>query len=209
MRTKADIHSIWLIKAPLLAFVALLCLGFPTACSSASVSPGRGSSTDTPTPSEVALAPTPTFTTASSKGWTIDHDTKFPFAFAIPPGWRTGAYTDDHGHGVICEYVVMLFPPDSQAIALPGALEHTPEYMATQVMLDCPRIDGFAPTYADITISGSPGRLYVRDDNHDLMTLADFGEHQYVFTLIAPETRQEQDIPLYMAALASFHYIRS
>jgi hypothetical protein len=97
----------------------------------------------------------------------------------------------------------MLFPPDSQAEAMPGALESTPEYMAIQVMLDCPRIDGFAPTYSDVTISGSPGRLYVGNYSHDLMTLVDFGGHQYVLTLNAPP---EQDIPLYMAVLASFHY---
>jgi hypothetical protein len=208
MRAKADMHSIWLIKAPLLAFVALLCLCFPTACSSASVSPRNMSSTGadviaTPTPSVVVLAPTPTFTTASSKGWTSYHDTTFPFAFAIPPGWRTGAYTDDHGDGVVCEYVVMLFPADSQAVARLGALESTPEYIAIQVMLDCPRLFGPAPTYTDVMISGSPGRLYVRNNSHDLTTLVDFGGHQYVLTLTAPP---KQDIPLYMAMLASFHY---
>jgi hypothetical protein len=35
------------------------------------------------------------------------------------------------------------------------------------------------------------------------MTLVDFGDHQYSLTLNAPP---EQDIPLYMAVLASFHY---
>jgi hypothetical protein len=203
MRAKDDSHSTQLIKPSLLALVALLCLGFPTACSSASVPPGRASSTGTPTPSEIALAPTPTFTTASYKGWAIYHDAKFPFEFAIPPGWRTGAYTDVHGDGVTCEYVVMLFPPDSQAEAMPGALESTPEYIAIQVMLDCPRLFGPAPTYTDVTVSGSPGRLYVRNNRQDLTTLVDFGGHQYALTLNA---LSEQDIPLYMAVLASFHY---
>ena len=177
----------------------------------ASVSPGNMSSTGAdviamPTPSEIALAPTPTFTTASSKGWSIYHDAKFPFEFAIPPGWRTGVYTDVHGDGVICEYVVMIFPPGSQAVATPGALEHTPEYMSIQVMLDCPRLFGFVPTYTDVTVSGSPGRLYVGNYRHDAMTLVDFGGRQYVLTLNAPNLQPEEDIPLYMAVLASFHY---
>lgn len=201
-------HSTRLIRLHLLALVALLCLTFPTACSSTSVSPGNMSSTDagviaTPT---ITLAPTPTFTTASSKGWAIYHDAKFPFEFAIPPGWRTGAYTDVHGDGVICEYAVMLFPPGSQAVAMPNALASTPEYMSIQVILDCPRLFGFAPTYTDVTVSGSPGRLYVGyvgNNYHDLMTLVDFGGHQYALTLTEPS---EQDIPLYMAMLASFHY---
>ena len=188
---------------------ALLCLSVPIACASASVLPRKASSAGTqviatPTQSEGALAPTPTFTTASSKGWTIYHDAKVPFELAIPPGWRTGAYTDDSsGHGFVCVYVVMLFPPGSQAVARLGALESTPEYMSIQVMLDCPRIDGFVPTYSVVTISGSPGRLYVGDYNHDVLALVDFGEHQYVFTLNAPP---EQAIPLYVAMLASFHY---
>jgi hypothetical protein len=87
----------------------------------------------------------------------------------------------------------MLFPPGSQAVAGLGALESTHEYMSIQVMLDCPRIDGFVPTYSDVTISGSPGRLYVGDYNHDVMALVDFREQQYVFTLNAPP---EQAIPL-------------
>jgi hypothetical protein len=90
----------------------------------------------------------------------------------------------------------MLFPPGSQAVARLGALESTPEYMSIQVILDCPRLFGFVPTYSDITTSGSPGRLYVGNYDHDLMTLVDFGGHQYVLTLNAPNTRPEQDTPL-------------
>src|SRR2546428_10166253 len=46
---------------------------------------------------------------ASTSGWSVYKDGRFPFRFAIPPGWRAGSFVDDSGY----DYIVQVFPPGS------------------------------------------------------------------------------------------------
>src|SRR5260221_5721846 len=72
--------------------------------------PGTDNLTATARATPIAtVCPTFSAAPASISEWKIYKDTRFPFQFAIPPGWKAGSFTDDTGD----DYIAAVLPANS------------------------------------------------------------------------------------------------
>ncbi len=147
---------------------------------------------------------------ASTSGWNVYKDGRFPFKFAIPPGWRVGSFVDDSGN----DYIVLVFPPGSTTPVGQAGLADQEHFSITIALA------GTANTYANdpnwspeaggITISGVKTILYDRT-TPDCATVnraatSDFGQHHFTFFLTSIPAKAKVDIALFLGVLQSFIY---
>src|SRR6266480_7670831 len=68
---------------------------------------------------------------ASTSGWKVYKDSRFPFKFAVPPGWRAGSFVDDSGN----DYIVQVFPPGSTTPVGQAGLTNQEHFSVTVVLV--------------------------------------------------------------------------
>ncbi len=164
----------------------------------------------TVTPSTASSCSTSIVAPASTSGWNKYKDSRFPFQFAFPPGWRAGSFTDDSGN----DYIVQVFPPGSSTpFGQAGIADQ--EHIAISIALF-----GTTSTYANdpnwraeagsITISGVRSTLYDRTTPDcgevNRGATADFGRHHFTFFMTSIPGKEKQDIALFLGVLQSFRY---
>lgn len=146
----------------------------------------------------------------STSGWKVYKDGRFPFKFAIPPGWRAGSFVDDSGN----DYIVQVFPLGSTTPVGQAGLADQEHFSVTVALV------GPASTYANdpnwspeaggITISGVKTTLYDRTtpDCGEINrgATADFGHHHFTFFLTSISTKVKADTALFQGVLQSFIY---
>lgn len=215
----------WLPTLFLLA-LSLLLIG----CDTSSI--GIGQTTATPTTQELDSTPKgpgsanltatarampiaticPTFSAvpALTNGWKLYKDSRFPFQFAIPTGWKAGSFTDGSGN----DYITAVLPVGSTF-----PFEHAngaPEYFDISVALVGPAFDPSSdPTWiaekSPVTINGVKTILYdgisPNCGETDRIAVATFGRRQFTFdTGIYAPGKARQDISLFLGILQSFKY---
>jgi hypothetical protein len=154
----------------------------------------------------------PTFSTApaSTNGWKFYKDTRFPFQFAIPPGWKAGSFTDGSGDDYITAVLPIgsIFPFENSS----GAPE---KFEISVELTGSPFNPSSDPTLiaerTPITISGMKTILYDRTSpncgEYDRIAVAKFGQHQFTFyTGIYAPGKAQQDISLFLGIVQSFKY---
>ena len=147
---------------------------------------------------------------ASTSGWSVYKDSRFPFRFAIPPGWRAGSFVDDSGN----DYIVQVFPPGSTTPVGQAGLADQ-EHFSVSVTLAGPTSTyandpNWSPEAGGITISGVKTTLYDRatPDCGEVNrgAIADFGRHHFTFFLTSIPAKAKVDIALFLGVLQSFIY---
>ena len=201
----------------LLALLVGCDIGGGTSSSSVSVTPtpkldsspkGQGGLTVTPSMSSNCVlggaAP------VATSGWQLYKDGRYPFQFAVPPGWRAGSFTDDSGN----DYIVQVFPPGSTTPFGQVGLAD-PEHFSVSVLLAGP-----TSTYANdpnwhaesgsITISGVKTTLYDRASPDcgqvNRGATADLGQHHFTFYMVSMPAKEREDSVLFLSVLQSFKY---
>ncbi len=177
---------------------------------------GPGSANLTATARATPIATVfPTFSAipASTHGWKLYKDTRFPFQFAIPTGWKAGSFTGGSVDGSSTYYEVALLPDSTIPFE---NVSGTPEHFEITVILTGPESDPAAdPTWqveaVPITISGMKRVIYDRTSpncgEYDRIAVAAFGSHQYTFdTGIYAPGKAQQDISLFLGMVHSFKY---
>lgn len=173
--------------------------------------PGSANLTATARATPIAtVCPTFSAVPASTNEWKLYKDTRFPFQFAIPPGWKVGSFTDNSGN----DYITAALPGESTF-----PFEHAygaPEYFEISVALVGPVSDPSSdPTWiaekSPVTINGVKTILYDRTSpdcgETDRIAVANFGHHQFTFdTGIYAPGKAQQDIALFLGILQSFVY---
>lgn len=173
--------------------------------------PGAANLTATALTTPVATT-CPAYNTApaSTNGWQTYKDTRFPFQFAIPIGWKAGSFTD--GSGI--DYITAVLPGTS---TLP--FEHVsaaPEKFEVSVALSGPVFNpasdpDWKAESTPITISGMKTTLYDRTSpdcgETDRIAVANFGQHQFTFDMgVYALGKAQQDIALFLGIVHSFVY---
>jgi hypothetical protein len=149
-------------------------------------------------------------TPASTSGWQIYKDTRFPFQFAIPTGWKAGSFTDGSGF----DYIAAVLPGSS---TLPFEdVIGVPEHFQISVTLAGPVFNPASdPTWkaetTPITINGMKTILYDRTSpdcgETDRIAVANFGQHHFVFDMgVYAPGKAQQDISLFLGIVHSFVY---
>ena len=147
---------------------------------------------------------------ASTSGWNVYKDGRFPFKFAIPPGWRAGSFVDDSGN----DYIVLVFPPGSTSPVGQAGLADQ-EHFSITVALAGPantyaNDPNWSPEAGGITISGVKTILYDRTTPDcaavNRAATADFGQHHFTFFLTSIPAKAKADIALFLGILQSFIY---
>lgn len=147
---------------------------------------------------------------ASTGGWKGYRDGRFPFKFAVPPGWRAGSFTDDSGN----DYIVQVFPPGSTTpIGQAGISD--PEHFAITITLSGPAgTYGSDPNWrADarqVTINHVATTLYDRTspdcEEFNRGATGDFGRHHFTFYMVSSAGKERNDSALFLGMLQSFAY---
>jgi hypothetical protein len=168
------------------------------------------------TPTPKPRPPTPVVTAASTTGWTMYRDPRFPFEVPQPPGWRASVFYDtDHG-GVNgpCAYTVYFFLPGSTATGQLMIETHVPEYISVGLKLNCPRFDPLANHWLvaeplPISFGGQPSTLYDNDGEGwvQRVTVTDFGENQWGFSYGSNTSENYTHLALYLAMVQDFRYL--
>ncbi len=173
--------------------------------------PGAANLTATALTTPVATT-CPTFSAApaSTNGWQIYKDKRFPFQFAFPPGWKAGSSIDDSGN----DYIAAVLP-DASTFPVAHA-SGAPEKFEVTVPLAGPTSNPASdPTWqaeaTPIIISGMKTILYDRTSpdcgEYDRIAVAKFGQHQFTFyTGIYAPGKARQDIALFLGVVHSFVY---
>lgn len=173
--------------------------------------PGAANLTATALTTPVAtVCPTFSATPAPTSGWQIYKDTRFPFQFTVPPGWRAGSFTDGSGY----DYIVAVLPGTS---TLP--FEHAnvaPEHFEISVTLAGPVFNPSSdPTWkaetTPITINGTKATLYDRTSpdcgETDRIAVANFGQHHFTFGMgVYAPGKAQQNISFFLGIVHSFVY---
>jgi hypothetical protein len=147
---------------------------------------------------------------AATSSWNKYMDSRFPFQFAVPPGWRAGSFTDDSGN----DYIVQVFPPGSTTPFGQAGLADQ-EHIAITIALFGP-----TSTYAkdpnwraetgSITISGVRSTLYDRTapdcGEVNRGVTVDIGRHHFTFFMTSAPEKAKQDSALFLSILRSFTY---
>src|SRR5436309_15403890 len=147
---------------------------------------------------------------ASTSGWKVYKDSRFPFKFAVPPDWRAGSFVDDSGN----DYIVQVFPPESSTPVGQAGLADQEHFSVTVALV------GSASTYANdpnwspeagnITINGVKTTLYDRTSPEcgevNRGATADFEQHHFTFFVTSIPTKAKVDIALFQSMLHSFIY---
>lgn len=155
-----------------------------------------------------------------ANGWSWYHDARFTFRVPVPPGWRTGSFTDGPLTNEECAYVVDFFPPGSKGQPSKGAQENEPELISITVNVSCaewqPSDDPyFKPDPHPVIVSGVQATLYngdVPDSALQRTVVARFGGHQYLFSFhynygaATPAAKGQHELSLYEQMLAGFAY---
>jgi hypothetical protein len=137
-------------------------------------------------------------------------DGKFPFQFFVPPGWRTGSFTDDSGN----DYIVQVFPPESTAPVGQAGLAD-PEHVTISVALAGPpgsyaNDPNWKAESARITINHVATTLYDRISpdcaSFNRGATGDFNRHHFTFYMVSTAGKVQQDSPLFLGMLQSFAY---
>jgi hypothetical protein len=173
--------------------------------------PGAANLTATALATPIAtVCPTFSPAPASTNGWRIYKDTRFPFQFAIAPGWKAGSFTDGSGY----DYIAAVLPGNS---TFPFEHENvTPEHFEISVTLAGPVFNPSSdPTWkaetTPITISGMKTILYDRTSpdcgETDRIAVANFGQHHFIFGMgVYVPGKVQQDISLFLGIVHSFVY---
>jgi hypothetical protein len=199
-------------RALIIAFVAFALLVL-VGCNSA-IHPAVSVIGSTPTPKP--QPPTPVVTAASTTGWTVYRDPRFPFEVPQPPGWRASVFYDtDHG-GITgpCAYTVYFFHTDVPVKAEMMIETHVLEYILVGLKLNCPRFNPSANQYlvaepSPISFGGQPSTLYDNDGYEwvERVTVAEFGGHQWGFSYGSRTSENYAHLALYLAMVQGFGYL--
>lgn len=215
-----SIRSSCVLALCLCALLALLvgCEAGGTTSSPASTTPtppGLDSSPKGPggltvTPGTTSNCVFGTVTPVSTSSWQSYKDSRYPFQFAIPPGWRAGSFIDDSGN----DYIVQVFPPGSTTPFGQVGLAD-PEHFSISVLLAGP-----SGTYANnpdwhaesgsITVSGVKTTLYDRAspdcEQMSRGATANLGQHHFTFYTVSIPAKEQHDSTLFESVLQSFTY---
>ena len=199
-------------KALIIAMAAIALLAL-VGCNSA-IHPVVSVVGSTPTPNP--QPPTPVVTAASTTGWTMYRDPRFPFEVPQPPGWRASVFYDTDHAGVTgaCAYTVYFFPPGSTATAELMVETHVLEYISVGLKLNCPRFNPSANHWLvaeslPISFGGQPSTLY-DDDGYEWVervTVADFGGHQWGLNYGSRSSENYAHLALYLSMVQGFRYL--
>ncbi len=177
--------------------------------------PGAANLTATAQATPVAtVCPTFSAAPASTNGWKLYKDTRFPFQFAVPPGWKAGSFNDSSADGSHAYY---------EAAVLPGTstfpfenVSGAPEHFEVSVTLTGPVFNPASdPTWkaetSPITISETKTILYDRTSpdcgETDRIAVANFGQHHFTFYMgVYAPGKAQQDISLFLSIVHSFVY---
>jgi hypothetical protein len=177
--------------------------------------PGAANLTATALATPIAtVCPTFNAAPASTSAWKLYKDTRFPFQFAVPPGWKAGSFNGSSADGSHAYY---------EAAVLPGTstfpFEHVsgaPEHFEVSVTLTGPVFNPASdPTWkaetSPITISETKTILYDRTSpdcgETDRIAAANFGQHHFTFYMgVYAPGKAQQDISLFLGIVHSFVY---
>ncbi len=173
--------------------------------------PGAANLTATARATPIAtVCPTFSAAPASISGWQIYNDTRFPFQFAIPTGWKAGSFTDGSGY----DYIAAVLPGTS-TFPFENA-SGAPEHFEVSVTLTGPVFNPASdPTWkaetSPITISETKTILYDRTSpdcgETDRIAAANFGQHHFTFYMgVYAPGKAQQDISLFLGIVHSFVY---
>ncbi len=186
-------------------------IGQPTATPRDSKGPGATNLTATARATPIAtVCPTLSVAAASTTGWKLYKDTRFPFQFAIPPGWKAGSFTDGSGD----EYITAVLPIGS-TFPFENSSGAPEKFEISVGLTGSPFNPSSDPNWkaeaTPITISGTKAILYDRTSpncgEYDRIAVATFGQHQFTFyTGIYAPGKAQQDISLFLGILQSFKY---
>src|SRR5947199_452994 len=100
----------------LAAFCFIVLISMLSACDAwvGGTSPTQASTTSFPKPDSSPKGPGGLTTTVgsstapvSTSGWKVYKDSRFPFKFAVPPGWRAGSFVDVSGNAYIVQVFIL------------------------------------------------------------------------------------------------------
>lgn len=147
---------------------------------------------------------------ASPGGWNRYRDGRFPFQFALPPGWRVGSFSDDSGN----DYIVQVFPPGSTTpVGQAGIAD--PEHFAITITLVGPTgtyagDPNWKADAASISINHVTATLYDRISpdcqEFNRGATADFGGRHFTFYMVSTPGKEQNDSALFLGMLQSFKY---
>lgn len=162
------------------------------------------------------VCPTYSAVAASTIGWKVYQDTHYPFHFAMPPGWRAGAFTSSGANSAYPYYSVLVLPPGSTAAFTEEAELGTPENMNLTIQLSeqLPSLSSYPSWRADtnkITIGKSKVTLYDRTSPDcgevDRLTASlTFGQYNYSFYMMSDPQHAQNDLALFVGMIQSFVY---
>jgi len=209
----------------LAAFCFIVLISMLSACDAwvGGTSPTQASTTSFPKPDSSPKGPGGLTTTVgssncsfksaapvSASGWKVYKDSRFPFKFAVPPGWRAGSFVDDSGN----DYIVQVFPPGSTTPVGQAGLTDQ-EHFSVTVALVGPTSTyandpNWSPEAGGITISGVKTTLYDRTTPDcgevNRGATVDLKHHHFTFFLTSIPTKAKVDIALFQSTLQSFIY---
>lgn len=149
------------------------------------------------------------------KGWTLYHDSQFPFQIPVPPNWQTSSFRTGPQDQPTCVYVATFFPPGSSAQSPEVVMSSATDVVVVMVNESCPdwTRDGgpYTTLGPNITINGKQTTQYdtIGGVASQRAANADFGGHQYLFHVVAYTADVQKDFALYTQMVEGFQYTGS
>lgn len=148
-------------------------------------------------------------------GWTLYHDSQFPFQIPVPPSWQTSSFRTGPQDQPTCVYVATFYPPGSSAQSPDVVMTSATDVVYVMVNESCPdwTRDGgpYTKLGPNITIDGKQTTQYdtIGGVASQRAATADFGGHQYLFHVKALIANVQQDFALYTQMVEGFQYTGS
>jgi len=171
------------------------------------------------TPSPLATCPTFSAVPPPTTAWKVYKDSRFPFSFAIPPGWQAGAFTPTTADPSNAYYTVLVLPPDSTAPFSFAGQMTAPESFSLRIVLsgalpDFSHDPAWTAELHKIHFGGVPTTLFERSASAcgELDRATDdvkFGQLSYSFYYQTTlPSRAKNDVALFLGSIQSFIYPR-
>jgi hypothetical protein len=200
------------IVVPALLFVIVTVL---TGCGTGKSLATRTTATPTPWPT-ATLRPTatPLATAASTVGWVVYHDPRYPFQVPVPPQWQVAASTDSTPATTCTWYEANVFPPGRKPVLSGPITEVNQEVILISFQRDCPPADpvrlGWGDPLTSITISGFSTMLYGSTSPYggDIPRIAvlTLGGSECHFYMQSPVNTAKRDLSVFLGMLSGFKY---
>ncbi|MGZ3676730.1 MAG: hypothetical protein ACXVCO_20690, partial [Ktedonobacterales bacterium] len=157
------------------------------------------------------LAATPLATAASTVGWIVYHDPRYPFQVPVPPQWQVAASTDSTPATSCTWYEANMFPPDRKPVLSGPIAEVNQEVIYISFERDCPPVDpaSWGTPSSSITINGIDTTLYGRtspDDYIQRLAVITLGGSECHFYMQSPANTAKRDLSVFLGMLSGFKY---